>query len=311
MPATEPKSLPKEPKDLERNGGVMKEKLEQFMKQTSGIVPEPDEFLSFLNFSNEEIEKIDEETVGQCNCKSWYIVKKGFISASKCKNVVTRQTTLDKSKTTLVTALAKRIVSNQLPAINSENIPENTQNPREWGLKHEESARNAYMRTQNHVHYKLWLKKHGFVISKDRPFLGASVDNVRGCKCVSECKQVVVEYKCPWIHRHKDAKEAFLTPEIGGTQVAGHFQLKVSSKYYHQVQMQMFVMCLLSCDFVVWTTKGILVVQIPYNSGFMNAVLIKLEKFWISQIFPLLMTEVCGNVLLQNQGSILFLCDTF
>ena len=45
-------------------------------------------------------------------------------------------------------------------------------------------------------------------------FWGASMDNVRGSKCVSGCKQVVVEYKCPWIHWHKNAREVLLTPEI-------------------------------------------------------------------------------------------------
>lgn len=310
LPTAGSKGFKKEPEVLERNCGIMKEKLEQFVKQTTMLTP--DNFLSFLSFTNEEIGKIDKETVDQWKCKSWFIAKKGFISASKCKSIVTRQTTLEKSNVTLVTAVAKSIVSDPLPIFNSKTMPENPQNPRDWGLKHEESARNAYMHVQNHVHYKLKLKNHGFIICKDKPFLGASVDNVRSCECSSDCKEVVVEYKCPWTHRLSDAKEAFLSPEIGGMQVAGHFQLKTTSKYYHQVQMQMFVLCLLSCDFVIWTTKGILTVEIAYNVGFMNAILLKLEKFWISQIAPLLIAQVSGNVPVQNQGNtIIYLCATY
>ena len=64
--------------------------------------------------------------------------------------------------------------------------------------------------TQNHVNYKLLLKNDGFTISEDKSFLGASVDNVRGCECVFDCKPVVVEYKCALVHQHKDAQEAFL-----------------------------------------------------------------------------------------------------
>ena len=120
---------------------------------------------------------------------------------------------------------------------------------------------------------------------------------------MSDCKKVVVEYKCPWTHRHSDAKEAFLSPDVGGIQVEGRFQLKTTSKYYHQVQMQMFVLCLLSCDLVIWTTKGILTIEIPYDAKFMNSVLPKLQKFWTSQIAPLLIIQVSGNV--QNQGNIL------
>ena len=219
----------------------MEETLKQFVKQ-NGHAEEPNEYWNFLNFSDEEIKEIDKDTVDQWKCKSWHKVKKGFISASKCKSIVTRQTTLEKSKSSLVTALAKSMVSNRLPPINSGIISEIPKNPRAWGLKHEQSARNAYMHTQNHVHYKLWLKNHGFIICRDKPFLGASVDNVRGCECVSSCKQVVVEYKFPWVHRYRDAKEAFLSQEVGGIQVSEHFQLKLNSKYFYQVQVQMFVL---------------------------------------------------------------------
>ena len=65
----------------------------------------------------------------------------------------------------------------------------------------------------------------------------------------------------------------------------------------------MFVLSLLSCDFVIWTTKGILTVEIAYDAKFMNGVLPKLEKFWTSQIAPVLIIQVSGNV--QNQGNIL------
>ena len=185
-----------------------------------------------------------------------------------------------------------------------KSLQENPQNPRDWGLRHEESARKAYMHVQKHVHYKGRLESHGFIISKDKPFLGASVDNVRSCECVSDCNKVVVKYKCPWTLRHSDAKEAFLSPDIGGVQVEGRFQLKTTSKNYQQVQLQMFALSLrLLCDFFIWTTKGILTVEIPYDAKFMNGVLPKLEKFWTSQIASLLIIQVSGNV--QNQGNIL------
>ena len=83
-------------------------------------------------------------------------LKKGFISASKWKSCVTRRTTLDKSNETLVTSVAKSIVFDPPPTI-SKSLQENPQNPRDWGLKHEESARKAYMHVQNHVHYKVRL----------------------------------------------------------------------------------------------------------------------------------------------------------
>jgi hypothetical protein len=59
------------------------------------------------------------------------------------------------------------------------------------------------------------------------------------------------------LHRHKNPKDAFVSKEIGGVMLNEKLCLKTSSKYDYQVQMQTFVSALSSCDFVVWTTKGI------------------------------------------------------
>ena len=103
-------------------------------------------------------------------------------------------------------------------------------------MKHEDSARNAYLHVQKHLHYKVQLTQKGFLISKAKPFMGASVDNIRSCECACKCKDVVVEYKCPWVHRNLDPKEAFVTKEIGGVKLGEKYSLKPNSKYYYQVQ---------------------------------------------------------------------------
>jgi hypothetical protein len=144
------------------------------------------------------------------------------------------------------------------------------------------------------------LTGRGFVISKNKSFMGASVDDIRSCECADNCQNVIVEYKCPWLHRDLDPKEAFLTKEIGGCEIGNTFRLKRDAKYFYQIQMQMFVLGLKSCDLVVWTTKGIKNIEIPYESTFMETVCIKLEKFWISQVVPLMLPAVSD---LPNQGT--------
>ena len=96
------------------------------------------------------------------------------------------------------------------------------------------------------------------LISEGKPYLAACVDNIRSCSYANNCPEVIVEYKCPWKHREKTAKEAFLTVEIGGEQVGDKLFSKKASRYYLQINLQMFVAELESCDFVVWTEKGIL-----------------------------------------------------
>jgi len=174
------------------------------------------------------------------------------------------------------------------------------QNAREWGLFHEESARKTYQRVASHTHHKLELVSKGLLISKSKPFLGASLDNIQQCLCSDGCPNKVVEYKCPWKHRGLHPKDGFLTPEIGSIKSEKEFALKPSSKYYFQIQLQMFVSELTFNILVVWTTKGIFTVEVPYNPGFMFNVCTKLEKFWNSQVLPFMTAEISGTVFPGN-----------
>ena len=141
------------------------------------------------------------------------------------------------------------------------------QNAREWGLLHEQSARNAYKRVASHTHQKLELIAKGYLISKSKPFLGASVDNIQKCQCSKGCPNTVKECKCPWKHRDLHPKEAFLTPETGGIRNGGGFALKSTSKYHFQVQLQMFVDGLKLCQFVVWTKQGFPLLRNPMTQS--------------------------------------------
>ena len=119
--------------------------------------------------------------------------------------------------------------------------------------------------------------------------IGASVDNIRTCKCSIGCQDIVVEYKCPWKHRGKPAREAFLTPEIGGTVIKKTFSLKKTSSYYSQVQIQMFVCGLSLCDFVVWTKKGIFVFPI------VTSLCKEIESFWYRHVLPVMIQNLLDN----------------
>ena len=255
-----------------------------------------EEVLSLLSFSDAEREHVDNTTSKQWQCEEWYLHKAGFITASKCKRVFTRQDTLDKNKEEDVSKLVEVIALAKTPHTHPQQQEMEPQNTREWGLFHEESARKAYQRVASHIHHKLELVSKGFLISKSKPFLGASVDNIQQCQCSDGCPNKVGEYKCPWKHRDLHPKEAFLTPEIAGIKNREEFALKPTSQYYFQLQLQMFVSELAFNVLVVWTTKGIFTVEVPYNPSFMLNVCAKLEKFWKSQVLPFLMAEISRTV---------------
>lgn len=61
---------------------IMKKKLKEYLNAGPCKIPNPKKLLSFLNFTPEEIEKVDRKIVGQWRSESWFLNKKGFITAS-------------------------------------------------------------------------------------------------------------------------------------------------------------------------------------------------------------------------------------
>ena len=91
-------------------------------------------------------------------------------------------------------------------------------------------------------------------------------------------------------------KKAFLIPEIGGIKNGKEFVLKPISKYYFELQLQMLASELTFNILVVWTTKGIFTVEVPYNPSFLFNVCAKLEKVWNSQVLSFMMAEIFRTV---------------
>ena len=115
-------------------------------------------------------------------------------------------------------------------------------------------------------------KEKGFLISKKRPFLSASVDNIQKCQCSDGCQNKVLEHKCPWKQNNMHPKEVFLTPKIGDIVSENGFTLKPSSQYYFQLQLQMFVSELPLNVWVVWTEQVVFTVEVPFYPNFMTKV---------------------------------------
>ena len=155
----------------------MEQKIEQFIENTSAPNLTAKQFLNKLAISDSEIHFVENATANQWKSENWFLHKVGFISASKCKNVFTRQSTLDRQRTTETTALATSLASK--PSTDtSRKLPQEPRNPRDWGLVKEEIARKSYLSVVRKQHHRVQLQHRGYQISKKKPFLGASVDKI-------------------------------------------------------------------------------------------------------------------------------------
>ncbi len=206
----------KQPNNSEEQYGILEQKLLHVCDKRGGkyLNESHGDILADLTHTQEEIESVSKSTVKQWKSKQWYKHKVGFITGSIAQQSLNMQNSLDKGLERKVSSLVKKITCQQACSSN-QTVDENPQNPRDWGLKHEDSARLSYYKVECKKHHKLSLISKGFLPSRKKPFVGVSVDNIRTCSCEDNCPDVVVEYKCPWKHRHIQPKEALVWTEHG------------------------------------------------------------------------------------------------
>ena len=76
--------------------------------------------LRLLTFSDVERDHVESTTSIQWQCEEWYIHKAGFITASRCKRVFTRQEAIEKNEKD-VTKLVEDIVLPKSPHSCAQN----------------------------------------------------------------------------------------------------------------------------------------------------------------------------------------------
>ena len=202
--------------------------------------------ISTLTLSEDDIRKVEQETRKQQESEKWHELRRKRLTASNFGRVRTL------SRSTRPDALLKQILYpkslDNLPAI-------------KWGQENEAGAVAAYIEFQQQNKENIVVTKSGFCISSANPFLGASPDGCVYDPYVPECPFGFLEVKCPYKYRDVHPIDACTHSDFCGSLHGGKFELKRSHHYYAQVQGQMAIGNRNWCDFVVWTTKGVLVEQ--------------------------------------------------
>lgn len=135
-----------------------------------------------------------------------------------------------------------------------------------WGLTQESNALKDYCSLMG-VNEKF--SKCGLMIDESRNYLAATPD------AVDSEKTKIVEIKCPISVKDKKPQDvAYLSSG----------KLKITYRYYTQVQMQMHVSKIHRCDFVVWTPHGIYIQGIQYDAELVSKYLTACD-FYYKNVF--------------------------
>ena len=154
-----------------------------------------------------------------------------------------------------------------------------------WGHEKENSALDLYLKKLQKKHKGLVICKGGLVVNVSWPHLGASPDGIRHCLCFAKR---VIEVKSLFSKRS-------LPPHIAASEyvhkVNGKYHLKRETKWYYQIQGELATTGLLMADLIIYTNKGIMIVEVEFNRDFWEAMLKKLTTFYKDYLVPELLTQ--------------------
>lgn len=260
--------------------------LENLIIKLSKTCTTTEQFLSKIPvLSEEDIEQIERETVGQAENSVWVYQRKGRMTASNFYSVYTRVNTIKCNASTInepnVEPLIKKLMGYQR---NNPDLP---------ALKHGRSfepvARERYLSLVRCRHNDFKFRECGLFVHPDKPYLGASPDLLVECVC---CGPGVVEIKCPFSITHESPSAEnlnYICTKEGATMPT----LKQNHAYFAQIQGQMALTRRKYCDFFVYTHKGYFMQRIYFDNNHWCELLLNLEYFFRNYLAEEL---VHGNV---------------
>lgn len=222
---------------------------------------ESEDFLKNLRRTNEEINRIERETVQQSDSSEWLELRRNLLTASHFGRVCKMR------ESTGCESLVKQIL---YTVFDCEAM--------EYGRAHEETARKDLEKAIGKN-----IEKCGLFIDREHPFLGGSPDGL-----VDD--DATVEIKCPSSAKTLTPDDAILKRKCTFWSVSKKGEIEEVNKnhnFYFQVQGQLRVTNRKFCFFALWTPLGIKVVKLERDETFWEEIMYpKLHKFYMNCLLP-------------------------
>lgn len=173
-------------------------------------------FLKQLDIPDQILTNIVRNTRDQSNCKLWFDMRKGRLTASNHHDIFTKMNSVDRA----IGIIVSRILNVKETHFKTEAT--------QWGINNEVNAFSQFYSDQFSHHENLKLEKCGLYIHKTKCYIAASPDGIVTCICHGKS---TVEIKCPF--KIKDVTISEGAHECNFLQtVEGKVSLLKSHKYY-------------------------------------------------------------------------------
>lgn len=216
---------------------------------------------------------IFEKTKSQGNCRFWIEQRYGRITGSNFYRICHLRETTNKENTL-------KDLLGYCPVTTEKQPPQF-----EWGHEKETSAIDLYYKKLKKIHKELCISECGLIVNPELSHLGSSPDRMQFCVC---CGKRVVEVKSLFAKRS-------LLPHIAAADYIykedGAYKLKRETKWNYQIQGEMALSGVKTADLVIYTNKGIIVIEVPFDEKLWKDLLLKLNKFYIDFMIPELLSQ--------------------
>ena len=228
-----------------------------------------------LGTTHGEFLEIERNTRGQSECTEWHAERKIRLTASNFGAVLKRRKQIYPK--TLLKKLQSQPQKHKVPA------------PCKWGKDNEEIAAEKYMKFKQEKNEQVKVcASCGLIVNRAYPWLGASPDIL-----ISDVQETspldIGEIKCTYSKKELSIEDLCKDNDFYLSMINGKAGLKKDHVYYYQLQGTMAALKLQWADFIVYTTKGLHVERIYFNSKLWEQVMVpELTNFYFMYILPLL-----------------------
>ena len=223
-------------------------------------------FIQTLSLDENQIQILECSTLQQSNCSSWHNERRKRLTDSNFGTVCKLRKTTSKQ---LVAYRIMNGLSGSLPAL-------------AWGRERETSAIEGLQNKMG-----ISVKRCGFFVDKDFPYLGASPDGLVD-------HDHVVEIKCPSSARYfKTIKDAVIAKKCNHLKVVDdQIILNRRHSYFFQVQGQMKVTGRSKCYFVTWIPEDIHIIVVDFEPMFwLKRMEVQLKNFYLNNMLPCIIND--------------------
>lgn len=209
-----------------------------------------EDFLVSIKLDDTEIKNINEETVLQRDCQMWFERRKHRLTSSLFGKICKRRNESSKVLFKSIEYTARLTT----PAVL-------------YGIDREATALCEYTKKTSRK-----VEKVGLFIHPEHNFLGASPDGL--------VEDGVIEIKCPFTAKDENPNEfTFNFLNVDG-------ELRPNHDYYFQIQGILEITNREWCDLIIYTSKGIRIVNIKRSRSFWSRMLQRLTEFYYFEFIP-------------------------